>query len=314
MDVENLASRIKKRGAKKVLLQVPEGLKMKAIDNDIVSGLEKHGIKALLSAEPCYGACDLRDSEAKDLGCKLLVHIGHSDMGIKTEVPVLYNEYRIPLDPVPLLKRHAPSLKPYRKICLVTTLQFIEALEPAKKYLQSAQGGRKKVFIGQPNRAKYPGQVLGCDFSAAEPFERLVDSFLFIGSGVFHPLGLAMKVGKPVLFLDIETRKLRDMGNEKRRQEIIHAAKVHKASESRNFGVLVSTKQGQMHAAEAEKSKKMLESKGKGACILVMDEISPNKLMGLQLDCLVNCACPRLSDDSAMFRKPIINPEDIGRL
>jgi 2-(3-amino-3-carboxypropyl)histidine synthase len=312
IDIERLASEIKRRKAKKVLVQIPEGLKMSALG--LLDELKKHGINTLLSTETCYGACDLKDREAKALGCDLLVHIGHSDMGVKTVVPVIYEEYRMDLNPVPLLKNNISALKPYKKICLITTLQFIDSLEKAKKFLQSAAGGKKKVFIGNPNTARYPGQILGCDFSAALPFQNMTDCFLFIGSGFFHPLGLAMKVERSVLFLDVETGKLRDMADEKRRREIIRTANVHKARDCQNFGVLVSTKQGQMNIRTAETVRTRLKKKGKHAWIVVMNELEPRKLMGMKFDCLVNCACPRLTNDSAMFRKPIINPDDVDRL
>jgi len=178
MDIGKLAAKIKRCGAKKILLQLPEGLKMGALE--LVKELEKYGIRTLLSTETCYGACDLRDNEAKDLGCDLLVHVGHSDMGLKTKLPVIYEEYRIDLDLVPLLKKNSSFLKSYKKICLVTTIQFIDKLKPAKMYLESKAGGGKKISIGSPSRAKYPGQILGCDYSAAEPFDKIVDCFLYV--------------------------------------------------------------------------------------------------------------------------------------
>lgn len=312
MNIEKLASEIRNLGAKRVLMQVPDGLKMRALD--MAKELESHGIGVMLSGETCYGACDLRDREAKALGCELLVHIGHSDMDLKTEVPVIYEEYLMDFDPVPALKRNSAALKPYKKICLVTTLQFRDSVEPAKKYLQSVPGGSKNVFVGVPKTAKYQSQILGCDFSAAEPYQRMADCFLFIGSGLFHPLGLAMKVGKPVLLLDVETGRIRDIAEEKRRYEILRIASVHRARDCWNFGILVSTKPGQMHVKTAEAVKAKLKKKGKAAWIIVMDEIDPKKLMGLKLDCLVNCACPRLTDDSAMFKRPIISPEDVDGL
>jgi diphthamide biosynthesis enzyme Dph1/Dph2-like protein len=69
-----------------------------------------------------------------------------------------------------------------------------------------------------------------------------------------------------------------------------------------------------MNMKAAGQAKAMLERKGKTAHVIVMDEISPQKLLGMKLDCLVNCACPRLTDDSGMFRKPVLNPQDVERL
>ncbi|MCJ7817002.1 MAG: diphthamide biosynthesis enzyme Dph2 [Candidatus Aenigmarchaeota archaeon] len=294
-----------KRKAKSVLLQLPEGLKMQALE--IARTLEKSGAEILLSIETCYGACDILDRESKSLGCDLIIHVGHSEM-IKTQVPVIYEEYRIGYDPVPLLKKNLRYLENYKKICLLTTLQFISSLEPAKKFLESKG---KKVLIGKPKVAKYPGQILGCDYSAAVPGS---DCFLFLGSGKFHPLGVAMNVEKPVLFLDFETGKLENLEKEKFKLMKIRAAQMEKAKEAKNFGILVSTKPGQQNLVLAEKSKKDLEKKGKSAWILIAREFAPEKLLGLKIDCLVDCACPRLAEDISLFRKPIIRPEDIGKL
>ena len=82
---KEILDKIKMLGANRVLLQVPEGLKTKV--QEISKELE--GLEVLISTEPCYGACDVRDHEAKQLGCDVVLHIGHSDFGVKTEVPVI---------------------------------------------------------------------------------------------------------------------------------------------------------------------------------------------------------------------------------
>ncbi len=311
--VKGLLGKVKEAGAKKIFLQAPEGLKPSVLD--IAKKLEEggKGVEVLVSCDPCFGACDLRDREAKSLGCDMLVHVGHTELKLRRKpfVPVIYEEYELDFDPVPLLRQHLHFLKPCKKICLVTITQYLSSLEPAKKFLE-ANG--KKVFLGQPNVAKYPGQVLGCDYSAAEPFDRLVDCFLYLGTGRFHPIGLATRVSKPVLVLDYELGTLENMHRERGILLRIRAAQIEKAKESQNFGILVSTKPGQEGLGTAEKVKRKLEKLGKSAWILVMDEITPGKLMGMKLDILVNCACPRLTDDFRQFKKPILNPEDVGKL
>jgi 2-(3-amino-3-carboxypropyl)histidine synthase len=217
-------------------------------------------------------------------------------------------EYRMYYDPVPLLEKNLHALQPYKKICLLTTLQFLDSLEPAKKFLESKG---KKVLIGKPKIAKYPGQVLGCDYSAAIPGS---DCFLFLGSGKFHPLGVAQNVEKTVLFLDFEGGKLENLEKEKFRLMKIRAAQVEKARGAKNFGILVSTKPGQGSLALAESVKKQLEKRGKNAWILIAGEFTPEKILGLKLDCLVDCACPRIAEDISLFRKPIIRPKDVEKL
>ena len=56
--LEELIERIQKNDNRLVALQVPEGLKMQALEmmDEIESG---SGAKVVLAADPCYGACDL---------------------------------------------------------------------------------------------------------------------------------------------------------------------------------------------------------------------------------------------------------------
>jgi 2-(3-amino-3-carboxypropyl)histidine synthase len=305
-DAEKISAEIRRRKARRVLLQLPEGLKMQALG--MAQALEKSGAEILLSIETCYGACDILDREAKSLGCDLVVHVGHSEMLGKTQVPVIYEEFRMQFDSTPLLEKNMEGLATYKKICLLTTLQFLDSMEPAKRFLESKG---KAVLIGKPKVAKYPGQILGCDYSAAVPD---VDCYLFLGSGKFHPLGASLNVEKPVLFLDYESGRLENLEKERFRLMKIRSAQIEKAKEAKNFGILVSTKQGQGSLALAERAKSELEKKGKKSWILVAGEFTPEKIIGLKVDCLVDCACPRLAEDTSLFRKPIIRAEDVSKI
>ncbi|HJW97236.1 MAG TPA: diphthamide biosynthesis enzyme Dph2 [archaeon] len=309
MAYERLIVEIRRRKTRRVLLQLPEGLKIQA--QEIVQALEKSGAQILLSLETCYGACDILDREAKSLGCDLIIHFGHSQILGKTQVPVIYEEHRMGFDPIPLLEKSLKGMELYKKICLLTTLQFLDSLEPVRKFLESRG---KSILIGKPKIAKYPGQILGCDHSSAKACEKEADCFLFLGSGRFHPLGIAQNVDKPVLFLDFESMKLESLEKEKFRLIKIRTANLEKAKEAKNFGILVSTKQGQGSLKIAESAKKQLERKGRNAWILIAGEFTPEKLLGLKIDCLVDCACPRLAEDTSLFKKPIIRPEDVGKL
>ncbi|RLI95822.1 MAG: diphthamide biosynthesis enzyme Dph2 [Candidatus Aenigmatarchaeota archaeon] len=309
--IGSLVDKVAKKKPRRVFLQYPEGLKLSIFD--ISEKLERLGAEVFISCDPCFGSCDMKDLEAKALGCDLLVHIGHTEMKLprKTAVPAIYEDYRIDIDPTHLLDEHIQALGPCESICLVTTAQYISAIEPAKRFLEEHG---KKVYVGQPSLAKHPGQILGCDHSAAEPFDNMVDCFLFLGTGRFHPLGLAAKVKKTVLVLDFETSVLENMNSERDMMVRIKTMQIEKAKEMKRFGVLVSTKPGQSHPGTAEKVKKRLKGKGKDARILVMDQITPEKILGMKIDALVNCSCPRLSEDFRQFKKPILDPEDVDRL
>jgi len=160
---------IREGKAKRILIQVPEGLKSSV--GNLIDFLEKKGLEVMLSVEPCFGSCDLRNEETKKLGCDLLLHIGHKDLGLKTKVPAVYYEYFIDFDFVPLIKLILKKLK-FRKICLVTTIQFVKNLDPAKKFLEK---NGFKVYLGK--------DILGCGISNAKKFENLIEAYIFIGSG-----------------------------------------------------------------------------------------------------------------------------------
>ncbi len=72
MELERVKKEIRKSKAKKVLIQLPDGLKPKA--NDIVKELEKTGAKVYIWGGSCFGACDVPDVKGFDL----LVQFGHS--------------------------------------------------------------------------------------------------------------------------------------------------------------------------------------------------------------------------------------------
>jgi 2-(3-amino-3-carboxypropyl)histidine synthase len=293
---EEILKLVREKKAKRVLIQVPEGLKS-GVQN-LADFLKKNSVKVMISVEPCFGACDLRDDEAGKLGCDLLLHIGHRDLDLKTKVPVVYYEYHIDYDFVPLLRMILKQI-PCKKLCLVTTIQFAKGLDSAKKFLER-RGFR--VYLGD--------SILGCDVSNAKRFEKLVDAYLFMGSGRFHPLGLQEKTNKPVLFLDIEKRTLENLSEEKNKMEIKRKMRIQKAEVFQNFGIIVSTKTGQLHLKTAERIKRKLEKLGKNVYMFVSDQVTPEKLLGLDIDVLVNTACPRIRENSEQFGKVILDPED----
>ncbi|MEM5804432.1 MAG: diphthamide biosynthesis enzyme Dph2 [Candidatus Aenigmatarchaeota archaeon] len=293
----------------KILLQVPEGLKARALE--IAKGLEAKGDTVVISCDPCYGACDLKEAEAKALGCEKVVHYGHSKF-LEARMPVDYEEIREKIDPAPVLAKEFSRLAGFSSFGLVSSLQFVDSLEPAKAFLVKRG---KKALIGNPphvTKRLYPGQILGCDCSAAKSVEDEVECFIFFGSGKFHPLGLAMSTDKPVFVVDMERGEMDEMGRFKAKFEKQKYAAVGMLAGAMRIGVLVSTKSGQRRMDLAEAIRRELVERGREAFILSMDEIRPEKLAGLQLDAYINTACPRIAvEHRTEFEKPIVNPDEI---
>ncbi|MFH0929490.1 MAG: diphthamide biosynthesis enzyme Dph2 [Candidatus Aenigmatarchaeota archaeon] len=279
------------------ILQIPDGLKNNAL------GIADELGDVMIDCESCYGACDLCVDEAKALGCDKIIHYGHSKL-IDSDIPVEYVEMRQEYDTFPVLEKNIEKLKGER-IGLVSAVQFLDSLKPAKNFLEKAG---KKVVIGKGKY--YDGQILGCDVSAAKSIENNVDSFLYIGSGRFHPLGLALKTEKPVFVLDIEKNDIYEVDKSKFEKQKYVAIAL--AMDAKRFGILVSVKPGQKNLELAKKIKKDLETEGKKAYILVFNEVKPDKLLGMDLDCYINTACPRITiENRTEFKKPILNPDEM---
>lgn len=182
------------------------------------------------------------------------------------------------------------------RIGLVSTVQFVDQLGLIKEQLKKCN---KNGLIG--------GHILGCDFSKAEKIKNKVDCFLYVGTGNFHPFGLAYTIKKPVFVynpLDNILEKIGEKeidGYKKRRKGALL-----KFLSAENIGILVSIKPGQNQLKKALALKKKL--KDKNCYVFIADTIDLNELENFPfIEAWVNTACPRLVEDKI----GIINIEEI---
>jgi len=288
----------------KVAIQAPEGIRPKV--EELKELLLSEGVEPVFLAESCYGACDVADREAKDLGCDALIHYGHSDMGLETEVPTLYVEAKMDIVPFDVLEEALPELK--GKVWgLVSTVQHVHQLSEVQQFLED-EGIESKIGEAGP-RSEYPGQILGCDWGSAKSIADEVDGFIYVGTGEFHPIGVALSTGAPVMMInpvvgDFEEIDL-DMDDFFQRRWAL----ISSVQDVESIGLLVSTKKGQNRKDLAENLKVELEDEGFDVYILVFDDIIPNSLEDFQLDAFVNTACPRISfSDQDSFMRPVLSP------
>lgn len=286
----DIMKELKEKRAKRIFIQYPEGLKLRI--QSIVKKIEDNGFEMVMCCEPCYGACDIRDYEAGKLGCDMILHIGHSDMKIKSKIPVIYWEYFHTVDPIPILKKEIKKLNKFKRIGLITSVQFVKATKKVKDYLKASG---KEVHIHKS--LKYPGQILGCNVEAAKKIEDEVDCFLYVGAGKFHPIGVAVNTEKPVFSLDLEKNKLYSLETERMGWLKKRAWHDSKLEDAKKVGIIVCWKKGQERMKEARRLKKGLKGKGKEVSILAFDNFKKEKIEGLKFDVLLNLACPRLDDE-----------------
>jgi len=303
-----LKQEIEKRGAKRVIIQLPEGLKPEG--PRLAAVVEEARALAIVSADPCYGACDLALQEAESLGADMIVHFGHSAMSVTHEpVPVIYIEAKVNLSLESAVRKGLSLLKPWKRIGLVTTVQHIDKLGEVRKVLLQAG---KSVVIGDAGHSLYAGQVIGCDYSNAQAVMNDVDAFLFVGGGRFHAVGVALATSKPTIVADPYERRAFSVDADAQRIRRQRWTSIEEAKKGERFGVIIGLKSGQKRMEEALQIRDKLKMAGKKTTLLAVREVTPEALMEFPtLNAYVNTACPRVSlDDATKFRKPVLTTNE----
>jgi len=306
LETEHVAEEIRRRNAKKVLIQLPDGLRPRAFT--ITETLTRlTGAEILLSGDSCYGACDLALSQAEAVGADLIVHYGHSRMLGDMDTPILYVEARMNFDVEALVEGALPLLGEWGKIGLAATVQHVHKLGEVAKIL--SRSGLNPVIGSGNGRTPHDGQVLGCDYQTAQSVADEVGGYLFIGAGRFHPLGLAYATGKPVVVADPYQNTVEAIGEQEvKRLAMRRMAAITAARDATTFGVIVSLKPGQFQMDAATSLRDRLRSEGKTAAVICLDEVGPVQLGNFsEAEAFVSTACPRLAlDGVADIRKPIL--------
>ena len=300
---ERIKQEITKLGAKRVLLQLPEGLKPEG--PRLAKIIEKNGALPIISADPCYGACDIAVNEAESLGVDLIVHFGHSKLVKHEQIPTIYVEARATVTVEKAVKKSLPLLSKYGKIGLATSVQHLQALNQAREILIRAG---KTVIIGDSGQMSYPGQVNGCNYSNVKSIADEVEAFLFVGGGMFHALGIALSTSKPTFIADPYDNRAFAIYDEAQKILKKRWACIEEAQGAKTFGVFVGLKPGQKRLDQALSVKALAEKHGKAAYLLAVREITPETLLEFpSIDAYVNTACPRISlDASGKFSKPVL--------
>ncbi|WP_394357629.1 diphthamide biosynthesis enzyme Dph2 [Methanoculleus sp.] len=291
--VSDLIEKLRERGVRSVALQFPAGLARQAPGT--AAALREAGFWVIVSGDPCYGACDLAlDALAF---ADVLVHFGHAP--VEERPDVLYEPVRFDFD-VNALEKALPLLTA-RRIGLVTTVQHVHLLGAMTAFLR--EHGVEAVVAPGDGRTPSPGQVLGCNFAAARATG--ADEILFVGTGVFHPVGIRLATRARVVALDPYTREAQEVDADRlvRRR----AAVMEKARGAASFGIIVSTKSGQQRVDLARR----LVALSDKAVLVAMREVSPAEMLDLGFGAYVNTACPRLAyDDQVRFPVPVLTPPE----
>ncbi len=301
LQIDTIESWIRDRGFTSVALQLPEGLKLRAIELS-EQIFKDTGAKVVILGYPCYGACDLFTGyKAYAQG---LVHFGHSPIpNLPQDDDVLYIEARAEVEIDGPLSAYADRLP--QSVGLLASVQYVHLLPRAKEIIEAS--GRRALIGKGDGRIFYLGQVLGCNCSSAVAVQDDVDCYLFLGEGDFHPLAATFGVKKHVVILNPVTGEIRDLDDKRDRILRRRFAAICAAEKAQRFLVIVCGKVGQCRMAAADGIEEKLRAAGKEVFRLVTDEVSPAALIHYRVDAYVNTACPRIAmDDSVRYEHPML--------
>ncbi len=310
-EIPKTVHRIRTLGAKKVALQMPEGLLLFATTISDMLTQFCAGIETLIMGDVTYGACCIDDYTARALGCDLLVHYAHSCLipVDVTKIKTLYVFVDISIDTSHLLATLERNFSAGKTVAVVGTIQFNATINGVRPALEKA-GFRVLVPQIAPLSR---GEILGCTsphLARSDP-DAAVDMILYLGDGRFHLESIMIhNPTVPAYRYDPYSRKLTHETYGHGEMQDLRRQAIRAAKTAKKWGLILGSlgRQGNPHTmALIEASLKRL---GIPWVNLLLSEIFPGKLaMMADVECWVQVACPRLSIDwGYAFPRPLLTP------
>ncbi|KHN95846.1 diphthamide biosynthesis protein 1 [Metarhizium album ARSEF 1941] len=307
-EIPKTIHRIRTSAAKKVALQMPEGLLLFATTISDILTQFCPGVETLIMGDVTYGACCIDDYTARALGCDLLVHYAHSCLipVDVTRIKTLYVFVDISIDTAHLLASLERNFAAGKTMAVVGTIQFNATIHGVRSSLEAAGFTVLVPQIAPLSK----GEILGCTSPRLRD-EDAVDVILYLGDGRFHLESIMIhNPSIPAYRYDPYARKLtRETYGHDEMQSLRRSA-IHTARTAKRWGLILGSlgRQGNPHTMSL--IEKRLKEKGIPWVNLLLSEIFPGKLalMG-DVECWVQVACPRLSIDwGYAFPRPLLTP------
>uniref|UniRef100_A0A1J3I5I3 2-(3-amino-3-carboxypropyl)histidine synthase subunit 1 n=1 Tax=Noccaea caerulescens TaxID=107243 RepID=A0A1J3I5I3_NOCCA len=310
-EVHKCVWRIKSSNAKRIALQLPEGLLMYALTLSDIFTSFAGASHCFVLGDVTYGACCVDDFSACALGADLLIHYGHSCLVPidSTKIPCLYVFVEIQIDVKCLLNTIHLNLSSddAKNIILAGTIQFTSAIRAVKPELEK-QGFSVLIPQSKPLSA---GEVLGCTAPKIPRVEDRKDAVLvFVADGRFHLEAFMIANPKIKAFrydpylgkLFLEEYDHKGMRETRRRA-------IARAKEAKTWGIVLGTLGRQGNPKILERLEMKMRERGIDSTVVLMSELSPTRVALFEdsVDAWVQIACPRLSIDwGEAFMKPLL--------
>jgi 2-(3-amino-3-carboxypropyl)histidine synthase len=171
--------RIRQVGAKRVALQMPEGLLMFALTiSDIIE--EFCQAETVIMGDVTYGACCVDDRTAIALGADLMIHYGHScliPVDQTSGIKMLYIFVDIKFDSQHFIETIKLNFDKETRLSFVSTIQFVASLQSLVMLLKT-----EGYIASTPKSSPLsPGEILGCTSPSID-----TDVIIYLGDGRFH--------------------------------------------------------------------------------------------------------------------------------
>lgn len=303
---------IRKKGAKRVCLQMPEGLLVYSlIIADIIE--QFCNCEVLVMGDVSYGACCVDDYTAKALDCDFIVHYGHSclvPIDI-TSIKVLYIFVTIQIDEKHLMNTLRLNFDSGARLALFGTIQFNPAVQSMKHKLENPENPEDKIIYVTPPQIKplSRGEVLGCTSPHFDTSQ--YDAMVYIGDGRFHmESAMIHNPHMPAYRYDPYSRKFTRERYDQNEMVSARRDAVETAKGAKKIGLILGALGRQGNPVTLRNLEAELKKHGKTVVKIILSEIFPKKLaMFEDIDAFVQVACPRLSIDwGYAFSKPLLTP------
>ena len=302
-EIHKTVWRVKQAESKCVALQFPEGLLLYACTiSDIIERFT--GADTVIMGDVTYGACCVDDYTARALGADFMVHYGHSCLIPidATLIKMLYVFVDVQIDNLHVMETLRYNFKSQSSIALVSTIQFVAALQSIHRELQS----ELNVIVPQ-SKPLSPGEILGCTSPRLPP----VDAVVYIGDGRFHLESIMISNPETPAYRYDPYSKLftreyydHDVMLKSRRTAIAEAA------DAKRFGIILGSLGRQGSPNILTHLQQLMQRRGREYIVVLLSEIFPEKLKLFSgIDAWIQIACPRLSIDwGSAFHRPLLTP------
>lgn len=306
---------IRKHGAKRVALQMPEGLLIYSL---LISDILEQfcNVETVVMGDVSYGACCIDDFTARALDCDFIVHYAHSclvPIDI-TEIKVLYVFVTIAIDETHVIKTLQKNFPKGSRLATFGTIQFNPTVHSIKDTLLNDK--EHMLYIVTPQiKPLSRGEVLGCTSERLD--KNQFDAMVFIGDGRFHLESSMIHNPEISAFkYDPYNRKFTRERYDQKQLVQVRGEALQVAQKGKVFGLILGALGRQGNVDTVRNLEEKLIKAGKTVVKIILSEIFPQKLAKFdKIDVFVQVACPRLSIDwGYAFPKPLLTPYEANVL